>query len=115
MTKYWLIYYSIAISLLRFCANKYWNISLLDSGFWFGRILEEQTMKALGEDVFMCKSFCKIKSLSCKMKLISEEVALRKKENGWQPQKIDNLAVAMIVWDIRGVFVIRHSQTVGGI
>ena len=31
------------------------------------------------------------------MKLISEKVALRKKENGWQPQKIDNLAVAMIV------------------
>ena len=51
--------------------------------------------------VFTCKllltAFCQIKSLSCKMKLISEKVALRKKENGWQPQKIDNLAVAMIV------------------
>ena len=57
----------------------------------------EAIMKANILNCFYLEGFCKIKSLSCKMKLISEEVALRKKENGWQPQKIDNLAVAMIV------------------
>ena len=40
------------------------------------------------------------------MKFIREETALERRE--WVEQKIDNLAVGMIVTDIIGLFVFKH-------
>ena len=40
------------------------------------------------------------------MKFIFEETALERRE--WVEQKIDNLAVAMIVSDIIELFVLKH-------
>lgn len=42
------------------------------------------------------------------MKFILEETALERGE--WVEQKIDNLAVGMIVTDIIGLFVFKHFR-----